>query len=235
MFEILKNNCKKGKNCLYNLKYKKIFIKTKWYKKTWNSYGDSITYQALWQPKVNNALGLKYNNYGIGGSTIAVIPDNNTTNPMCTDERINALNINSDIILIMGGINDWAQNVPLGQIGSTDITTFYGALEIMIRKLSVKFQPKKLIFMTPMFAKLPNRYNFNDKVGIKNNLGLIVTDYAIVIIQLCKIYNIQYIDTNSQLKWNSSNILTYTNDGIHPNQRGGDEIANIVINYLVNI
>ena len=57
------------------------------------------------------------------------------------DDRVNAVDIDSDIIFIMGGTNDANNNVSLGEndISNCDTNTFYGAYNVLISKLIYKF------------------------------------------------------------------------------------------------
>lgn len=57
------------------------------------------------------------------------------------DERVNAVDLDSDIVFIFGGTNDANNNVTLGDsdISNCDTTTFYGAYHVLISKLIYKF------------------------------------------------------------------------------------------------
>jgi len=92
-----------------------------------STYGDSITSQGLWQPYVVSQLEfIKQNNYG--KSRTLVSGDLNSA--MWQDARIDKISKDSNVILFMGGTNDWTHNVPLGILGSKDTKTFYGALDM---------------------------------------------------------------------------------------------------------
>jgi hypothetical protein len=87
---------------------------TGWNNKTWATLGDSITAGGTWQALAANALGLVVTNFGIGGTKISGAPGD--VNAMCQDTRINAIGVNFDLISMMGGTNDWAQNVDIGYL-----------------------------------------------------------------------------------------------------------------------
>lgn len=57
------------------------------------------------------------------------------------DSRVNQLDIDSDVVLIMGGTNDANNNVSLGSpdISNCDTNTFYGAYHVLISKLIYKY------------------------------------------------------------------------------------------------
>lgn len=57
------------------------------------------------------------------------------------DSRVNQLDIDSDVVFIMGGTNDANNNVSLGSpdISNCDTNTFYGAYHVLISKLIYKY------------------------------------------------------------------------------------------------
>lgn len=57
------------------------------------------------------------------------------------DDRVNQLDLDSDIVFIMGGTNDANNNVSLGSpdISNCDTKTFYGAYHVLISKLIYKY------------------------------------------------------------------------------------------------
>lgn len=57
------------------------------------------------------------------------------------DSRVNQLDIDSDVVFIMGGTNDANNNVTLGSpdISNCDTNTFYGAYHVLISKLIYKY------------------------------------------------------------------------------------------------
>lgn len=103
--------------------------------------GDSITQLNSWQPYLLQKLGLTINNLGVGGTMLS----GTSTSSMNNDVRLNAINSTTKLILVLGGTNDWAQNVVLGSETSTDVNTFNGALNVTIEKLSKRFSGTKKI------------------------------------------------------------------------------------------
>ena len=61
--------------------------------------------------------------------------------PFWYDSRVNQLDIDSDVVFIMGGTNDANNNVSLGSpdISNCDTNTFYGAYHVLISKLIYKY------------------------------------------------------------------------------------------------
>lgn len=214
-----------------------VNVQSKWSGQIWSSLGDSLTNQQMWQPLVADRLGLTHYNFGIGGTKVADTTGTDTQ-AMCRDERINALDSRSTLISFMGFTNDWAQNVPLGTLGSTDVATAYGALNVLYQKLITKFPTARIIALTPPFQKMPNRAGWSDTAGFKNTLGLTVVDYGKVTKEVSAMYGVPVIDLYANAGWCDINISTYiTNDGnyLHPNAEGGKRIAELVAGQLMRI
>ena len=81
-----------------NEKYKTIML------------GDSITAQDSWQKIVALKFGLYYTKYAIGGTKIS----GTTNQSFVHDDRVNSIDINSDIVSVLGGTNDYGLSVPIG-------------------------------------------------------------------------------------------------------------------------
>lgn len=76
-------------------------------------------------------------NHGIGGTRIS----GNDSNAMWQDSRINALNDDIDCLLIMGGTNDGAQGVTIGDMSRDNVNTdtFVGAYNVLLSKVFYKY------------------------------------------------------------------------------------------------
>jgi len=212
-------------------------INVNWHSKIWSQLGDSITQQNKWQTYVSERTGLISKNYGIGGTKVADVTGSDTQ-AMCRDERINALDINSQLVSFMGGTNDWAGNVPIGTISDNGVDTFYGAVKKVTQKLVTRFPTARILFMTTPYGKYPNRSIFTDPYGLVNALGYTTGDYGKVIMEVARLYGIPCLDVYGNAGWNDINIATYlTNDGayLHPNTEGGKRIAEIVVGKLKSI
>lgn len=140
----------------------------------------------------------------------------------------------TDLIISMGGFNDYGQNVPIGTISDIDNTTFYGALNIFYQKLINKFPTKTILIITPLHA---NNNTWNGKSdGTQNTAGHILNDYRLAEINRCEKYSLPYIDGFS-LKLNP-NIQAlkdlYFNDGVHPNEVGDDELGGNILPPKIN-
>ena len=119
-------------------------------------FGDSTTWgdngcsgggnDISWTSHLGALLGgAVVENFGIKGSRIAIKADR-------TDsfvERLDGIDDAADIYIVFGGVNDFSRNVPLGELGSTDVHEFYGALDYLIRTITARSPRAKLVFMTP--------------------------------------------------------------------------------------
>ena len=224
--------------------------------KKWISYGDSITASNGWQPAVAEKLGLLHTNRGIGGTTIAengsiawidangkyiarppaVQPPGTKEilSSMCNSQRINAMiPLDTEVLTIMGGTNDYGTSVPLGQGLPTNErptmneSTFIGGLCAMIEKIQARVPECRIILMTPV-----PRYH-NGRYEPKNSAGLVTSDYAKVMKDAAAFYSLPCIDLYSKVGWNKINGGLFLRDGIHPNTTSGyPRMSEVVIGEL---
>lgn len=241
---------------LANIAEKKVKNITNYKIKKWISYGDSITASNGWQPAVAAKLGLNHTNRGIDGTTIAEIGsiawvDENGNfkgkpprvqprgtieilSSMCNSQRINAtIPLDTQLITIMGGTNDYGRNIPLGKVLPTnesptlDESTFIGALCSMIEKIQTRVPNCRIILMTPV-----PRYH-NGRYEQKNKSGVLTSDYASAVKEVAAFYALPCIDLNAKVGWNKINGDKYLRDSMHPNTtKGNPRISEIVIGEL---
>lgn len=205
------------------------------------TYGDSITAQQTWQDYVQRELGFfKYYNHGVGGRRLMA---------MATDECLAEITEDFDVILVMGGTNDWAQDRTIGtenDINTDDQTftgTFYGGLNALMKKLTTKYPTKRIVFMTQTPTKNSNGENFFLKKGsadgLKNSNGNTTRDFAKATLNACGNNHIPCIDLNSLVGWNENNISSFVlneNDMFfHPTSIGGKRMAECICGYLETI
>lgn len=182
------------------------------YNKKIGFLGDSITngFKATkpFRTLISENTGCISYNYGINQSTISNTGDTSVTNPMCL--RYSKMIDNLDYICVLGGINDYFGNVPIGKTDSEDTTTFNGALNVLIKGLINKYSNKKICFLTPL-----NKRNASNKL----------IDYVNAIKERCAYFSIPVYDlyTMSGLDPNIdiiNNTLFGEQDGLHPNDDG---------------
>lgn len=198
-----------------------------------DTLGDSITEQRTWQGYVADALhtGIIYN-HGIGGSRIS----GNGSNAMWQDSRINALNDDIDCLLIMGGTNDGAQGVTIGDMSRDNVNTdtFVGAYNVLLSKVFYKYyhlgsgysgitqtaevNPIQIMIATPIYCNGSNYGNMDE--------------IAEAVRGVANLWSIPVADQHAKSGINSATSSIYLSDNVHPNDKGGKKVANVWINAL---
>lgn len=208
-----------------------------WQGLKWAAVGDSITQRNGYQPIVAAELGLIANNQGVSGSQIAT--DSFRSDAMSSLARINAIPIDSDLVTVYGGINDWGASKPIGNATDTVTTTFSGALNVLAVELKNRFFGK-VVLLTSTYGEAHNFASRGWPSRSVNNQGLTTGDYAEAIRLAALRHGLPLVDTHAELGWDASNIATYTNVEptvqLHPNALGYAAIADVVaagINRLV--
>lgn len=190
--------------------------------KKWHCLGDSITAEPEGYHKWLSAdYGVLPNNYGVNATTIA--KRSGRTDSML--ERYVSMADGADIITVLGGTNDFGNAVPLGTLGSTDETTFYGAYESLVRGLIGKYHGKAIGLFTP----IPRR---SDTGGLAT--------YADAIINVAKKFSIPCLDLYRSAGLDPhfdiiNNTYFKIQDGLHPNAEGHKILARRIIHFLESI
>lgn len=219
--------------------------------KKMTSFGDSIVELPSWQKYVWKYFNMAdHYNRGIGGSKVTSVgyknklvdeygyyhaskPSEGTISIkdyMCGDERVSTIPLDTDILIIYASANDISGSVELGSIDDGDETHFYYAYALMIRKIIKRIPNAKIFVCTP--------HNFYDKYEdadypYKNKQNLTILDYCKVIKDIAAIYGIPVIDVNGLSGISTLTITKDLGDQVHPNNIGGQKIANVIINTLI--
>ena len=189
-------------------------------------------------------LGAREVNLGLSGTVLCT-----GGHRECNIGKLTVGNLNGcSVVTIMMGINDWDQAkegyYELGEYGSTDTSTIYGAVDMWCKKVveireTSGFENTKFFFITPIIT------SWNSSVGGKNwdqnktNIhGYKLRDLCQAIINVCADYKIPVLDMNkySGIYYNSAEDNTtgiYFGDGIHPNTAGHEQIARVLKEYLL--
>ena len=187
---------------------------------TWSCLGDSITDESggeKYPSMLMDAYGYKaMNNYAKSGATITTLNENNL------QQQIGKVDKDSDIISILAGVNDFLfYSAPKGKkgfSGSTD--NFYGAVDTLIKGLKERCPNAYIFFMTPYKCQWKDGRAYDKE----NKEGLILSDYVNVIIDLCKQYDLDYLNLYVDGGFDYTNPY-YTTDGLHPLGRFYDEFT----------
>ena len=198
------------------------------YGKKWAVLGDSITAGdgltaniiTRYSTVVAKQCGLIPYNYGYSGSRIAVegsAGDPTYDNAMVI--RYASMIADADYITVLGGINDANNQLPLGTLGDTDISTFYGALEVLITGLLTKYPGKAIGFITPP--------HYQGATGHQT--------YVNAIKEACARYAIPVLDLHSNGGMNTMTTAfsqMFYSDGLHPNELGQSVMARKICAFL---
>lgn len=234
----------------------------------WNVLGDSITSinysRPNWCEIIKDKYELTVNNYGISGTTLAHTDDRHlwdynftkldataigynpedpstwsTGNCMC--ERFSKMSDEADLITVMGSTNDG--KVKLGTWDSTDTSTFYGALNVLIQGLINKYPNKKIAFFTPIqsatcyITNVANASAELDKKSSTDTLSLQLRAEAIK--RKCKQYSIPCLDLFNESGINGvgeRKTENYrTNDNLHPSVNGNKNMSIVIENFILSL
>ena len=214
-----------------------------------NFLGDSITEGARVASSENfypnilkRNLGLaEARNYGVGGSRIARIPKEKMQG-IPSDEDFNAraerMDPDFDVVVVFGGTNDFGHgNIPLGQMGDSDVYTFYGALRTLCLYLIKNYPDKQIVFMTPLH-RLNEELDYNKRLEDGNPNARPLTDFVNAIREVCELFAIPVLDMFKDSgmparvwAW----CERYMPDGLHPNDEGQKIIAHKLQKFLENL
>lgn len=201
--------------------------------------GDSITFGDCIKDRkdsyVNRVAGsvcwAEVHNYSLPGSRIGdyIGKDPRNIGPSFV-ERFPEMAGDMDIVVVFGGTNDFGiGNEPLGERTDETSTTFYGALNILMKGLKIKYPNALIVFMTPLHRKtenIPNEFS-----------GAVLEDYVAAIRERAEVHEIRVLDLYEaeSLKPDDGYYeKLIISDGIHPNELGHERIAGEVIQYLRN-
>lgn len=187
---------------------------------TYCAFGDSITYGADYSRNygqmdnpysklVAESLGLKsFDNCGVSGATLCE-NDLGLTN---MTQVILSTTDKYDIISVMGGVNDFNRELPLGNEFDKDNSTIYGSLDMIARSLKKNNPNAFIFFMTPYKEEYAGYCFYRS-----NNSGYYLRDVANAIKVVAQRYNIPVLDMYNL--GNFENVMYDADcDGIHPNQ-----------------
>lgn len=165
-----------------------------------------------------------------------------------------------DYAVVFLGVNDWDQAVKngmwggtqtypetctyytMGEKGTSDLTTLYGAFGEACRQLKEKYASgnTKVIFLSPLQTSWNNSVDqtVHDYAADKRNIhGFTQADMSAMIEDMCRDYGFYFFDLfrRSGIYYNSEtdqNTDRYYVDGIHPNHDGHALIASNLADFF---
>lgn len=188
--------------------------------------GDSITELDNYQHKINDAL--HFADMYVDGKSGTMISGTGKGS-FSNKKRTSAVPKNSDVIFVFGGTNDYHYDKKLGEKTDDTVSTFYGALNVLIDALKGRCPNALIIFATPLQRTLmPISGN------IENNLGFVLEDYVRAIIEVCDEKGIVVMDLYDNSAITAECADRYTFDGLHPNEEGFAVLADEIVAFLTD-
>ena len=194
-----------------------------------NALGDSITSTDYtvpnWWQMISKECNCNFNNYGVSGTSIAYNKYREEHFGKCFAERVAELDTNADCVIVMGGTND--DETPRGNWNDMVNTTFYGALNIIMSKLSNNFTGKPILFCTPIQKADDYANNISDPLSALNALSSTDTMSLQLRAEAIKAkasqYGFEVLDlyNHSGINGADANKIYYrTGDKFHPSEKG---------------
>lgn len=120
-------------------------------------YGNQLGNGATWVTNIGIKYNMNYVNLGVNAGTVAQVE----TNDNSMVNRIDSIPNDTEYFVLLGGANDKRLNVPLGNVDSSDKTTFLGALNIIVDAVKQKCPKAKILLMTTY-----SRYSSINSLGM---------------------------------------------------------------------
>lgn len=199
-------------------------------------FGDSTTWGAngngvgdgnaiSWVTHLKELIGVNdILNIGKKGSRFAVTDSRKDS----FVERLSKVRPDSNLVIVMGGVNDFNNGVPLGKFGDTDTHTFYGAVETVLKTLINQNPARNIVFMTPMKSNFKSEKKPYPNSFEKNSQNLNSVDYVNAIKEVCGAYSVPVIDMYNESgisPFNEAQQKMYMPDSLHYNEEGYKRLA----------
>lgn len=212
--------------------------------------GDSITEGHMVEDIANcrydNVIAREYGaivrNYGVGGSRIAhqSVPSEKPRHDLCFCGRAYDIDPKSDIIVVLGGVNDYLHgDAPVGTPSDETPATFCGGVNFLMKLLKDTFPSAKIVFFTParcfVYGHMDDRPSSNP---IKRADALPLAGYAKIIEESGARFGIPVCRTADKLMLDPGDIeirRKYLPDGLHFNDAGHALLAKVIAQYLESL
>lgn len=211
---------------------------------TINFLGDSITQGAgtsapdkKYFEVLKEKYGLKaVNGYGVGGTRIAdqKTPSAEPVYDEYFSLRADKMTLDADAVVVFGGTNDYGHgDAPIGTFSDRTPDTFYGACHELFLKLINMYPGKPIIVMTPLHRA--TELEVHEK---SDGSKTILLDYVNIIREVAQYYSLPVCDlyANSGIQ-PAVPVLKemFCPDGLHPNDRGNEIIAERLGNFMLSL
>lgn len=205
--------------------------------KTGGAVGDSITADGSYVRPLQTKLGMTSLAIHAAGGTGHVGGN--------MESQVLAMPTSYSLIVIAGGVNDFRLSRPLGTIDDCILTgsetddqitnaSFYGAVYRTVRAAVNRFPNGKIIVVTP-YNNPETTYGASyPKWNKANTQGKALFHYAQAMREVASMFGIPVADVNAESGINEATDKMYLHDGIHCNGTGGDIMAQVIADKIIN-
>ena len=186
-----------------------------------------------WAGRISRDCGLKsYTNAGVDGASVSTCRGTNTISAQIIANKDNSC----DIVVLHGGVNDAWDSAPVGNIvdkpasetvlGDLDLKTFAGGLESLFMRAKKYFPDSAIMYVI--------NFKLNSHAGRMCDM----TEYWDEARKICDKYDIPFFDLYDNevfQKEFDSYSPDHLADGIHPNSKGYDILANHIAAFMANV
>ena len=204
--------------------------------------GDSITEgvgasnkEVTYPGYLKNKYGLNVVNVGIAGATWANYNDGRD-NISIIHQVDNTDFTDADFVTIFAGTNDFGRTNgdTIGNTTDTETNTVKGAMNYVFNKILTQNPRVKIAVITPMWRQ---RLASGDNKDSDTNtiLGQYLIDYVKAIEEQAKYNHIPCLNLYETCLINKYNYSTYLSDGLHPNDKGYELLADKIHSFLESV
>lgn len=188
---------------------------------------------------VSDILGVNINNVAIPGCGLTVKGCTNGDNTTAAIERSKTFDYSQyKIVSIAIGTNDYGSNVVLGDINDDDESTFYGALNNLVKNILTSNPNIYIMFITPIYRHRVFKNGSNDTTMSSylnaNSINLTLHDYSNAIVNVCDKYGIACYDMRKNNIANDFNYEIKLPDKLHPAKEFYREYAEKVSSFIMS-
>lgn len=154
-----------------------------------------------------------------------------------TVDELDALDFSSvQTVIISYGMNDYTTGSPIGnEDDPEDPYTMEGAMRLGIRYLQQSFPQMRIIFVSPTYCWFVNTQgNTDDTCETRNFGGSYLEEYVEAQRRVAQECGVEYVDLYHGYYPHEEydDWQLYTDDGMHPNERGRQKIAETLVELL---
>lgn len=141
---------------------------------------------------------------------------------------LNSIDFNNiDYLFILIGTNDWRRNPKIGTDDSTDLTTFKGAMNVILDNILSTYPNINVVLLSPLY-----RAEFGDSDTVPNENGTYLYEVANAMGDIAKKYHLPFFNLYYEGGINKYNHQIYLSDKTHPTTAFDEKLANIMYSII---